>query len=139
VSSAAISSVLTAVSSRCDLVVVDLGRAGREAIDALLAHMSVVVLVVPARVRSVAAARRLLPDLSAAGENLQLAVRLPSPAGLDPVDIQAALGLPLLGEVPHDPRRAEHEENGVPPRVSGGWQRLAEAVLGLNVVSGEAA
>lgn len=135
----AVTSVLGALASRCEVVVVDLGRAHSEAFGAILAQMSRVVLVVPARVRGVAAARRLLPSLASVGEGLYLAVRLPSPGGLDPADIQTALGLPLLAEVPNDSRRAEHEENGVPPRLSAGWQRLAEAVLHPDVSSGRAA
>ena len=136
---AAFTSVVGALASRCDVVVVDLGRATSDATDALVGFMSVVLLIVPARVRGVAAARRLLPRLASAGEGLQLAVRLPSPAGLDPVDVQSALGLPLLGEVPHDARRAELEENGIPPRVVGDLQRLATAVLGLDLPTGRAA
>lgn len=139
VSAVAMTSAVTALASRCDVVVVDLGRARSDCVESLLPLTSLVVLIVPARVRGVAAARRLLPILAPASERLHVAVRMPSPGGLDPADIQAALGLPSLGEVPHDARRAEHEENGLPPRVTGAWQRLAEVVLARCGTMGRAA
>ena len=106
-------SAVTALASRCDVVVVDLGRARSDSVESLLPLTSLVVLVVPARVRGVAAARRLLPILAPASERLHVAVRMPSPGGLDPADIQAALGLPSLGEVPHDasPSRTRGERS----------------------------
>lgn len=126
----AMTAAVTALAARREVVVLDLGRAQGEAAQPLLAMSSVVVMVVPARVRAVAGARRMLPVLASASDRLYLAVRLPSPGGLDPVDIQSSLGLPLLGEIQHDARRAEHEEHGLPPRLTPAWQRLGDVILG---------
>jgi secretion/DNA translocation related CpaE-like protein len=125
----AMTAAVSALVARCEVVVVDLGRAQGEAVEPLLALSSLVVMIVPARVRAVASARRLLPILAPASERLQLIVRMPSPGGLDPVDIQQSLGLPLLGEIAHDSRRAEYEEHGIPPRLTANWQRLGDAIL----------
>jgi len=127
--SAAYDSVLSALIRDGSLVVVDLGRAVGPLSDLVLAVTTTAVLLVPARVRAVAAAAHLINRLDHLRDQLCLVVRRPAPAGLDVATIARTLELPLLGSLPHDGRRAEWEENGLPPSTKGSWQRVGDAIL----------
>ena len=122
-------SVLSALTREDSLVVVDLGRHTGPLSRAVLSVTTTAVLLVPARVRAVAAASTLLKRLDHLRDELCLVVRRPSPAGLDESTIARVLDLPLIGTLPHDGRRAEWEENGLPPSTKGGWARVSDAVL----------
>ena len=132
-------SVLSALVRDGSLVVVDLGRAGGPLPDRVLAATTTAVLLVPARVRAVAAAAQLVTRLDQVRERLCLVVRRPAPAGLDVATIARTLDLPLLGSLPHDSRRAEWEENGLPPSTKGSWQRVTDAILDLGSTGANAA
>jgi hypothetical protein len=56
-------------------------------------------------------------------------VRKPSPGGLDASTITRVLDLPIVGTLSHDGRRAEWEENGLPPSTKGSWARISDAIL----------
>ena len=132
-------SVLSALVRDGSLVVVDLGRASGLLPDRVLAATTTAVLLVPARVRAVAAAAQLVKRLEQVREQLFLVVRRPAPAGLDVATIARTLDLPLLGSLPHDARRAEWEENGLPPSTRGSWQRITDAILDLGLKGANAA
>lgn len=122
-------SVVSALGQEERLVVVDLGRAAGAVTDQVLDITSTGILLVPARVRAVAAASGLLDRIEHQRDRLALVVRRPAPGGLADLTIARALDLPLAGTLPHDGRRAEWEDNGLPPITKGSWARVADAVL----------
>ncbi|MGW9642437.1 septum site-determining protein Ssd [Streptomyces albidoflavus] len=116
----AVRAVLGAARRGGGTVVVDLPRrAGGEVAEAL-AQLDLVLLVVPAELRAVAAARRMAAVLAPEVRDLRVAVR---PAGtpgtpgggLAPDAVAALLGLDLAGVVPYDPAAVEAQETGTPP------------------------
>ena len=101
-----------------DLVVVDLPRQHPDlASEPALAAGGPVLVVVPADVRSVAAAARVVAALDEHTSDLRVVVRGPSPSNLSPQMIAASLGLPLLGSVRPEPRRTHRQDRGEPPGV----------------------
>jgi len=96
-------------------VVVDL-PARSVAAEPLLAEAELAVLVVPARLRAVAAARALLegsrPWASA------LVVSRPVPGGLTRGDVAALLGRPVFAELAADRSAVARSERGEPPSVA---------------------
>ena len=96
----------------------------------VLSVTSTAIVIVPARVRAVAAASTLLPQLRSTVDDVRLVVRRPAPGGLTIDDIERTLDVPLIGSLPHDSRRAEWEENGLPPSDKGVWRRLCDEILG---------
>ncbi|RPK55761.1 Septum site-determining protein MinD [Streptomyces sp. ADI96-15] len=116
----AVRTVLGAARRGGGTVVVDLPRrAGGEAAEAL-AQLDLALLVVPAELRAVAAARRMAAVLAPEVGDLRVAVRptgtpgMPG-GGLAPDAVAALLGLPLAGVVPYDPAAVEAQEAGTPP------------------------
>jgi len=99
----AMKAVLAAGRRACDLVVVDLPRAGDEASHAVLDAAGTVLLVVPAEVRAVASAARVAANVGLLARDLRLVVRAPGPTGLTAAQVSRALGLPLLGELRPEP------------------------------------
>lgn len=101
-----------------DLVVVDLPRQHPDlAAEPALATGGPVLLVVPADVRSVAAAQRVAASLADHAADLRVVVRGPSPSELSPHMIAASLGLPLVGAVRPEPRRTSRQDWGEPPAL----------------------
>ena len=101
-----------------DLVVVDLPRQHPDLCsEPALAARGPVLVVVPADVRSVAAAQRVVAMLSDHAADLRVVVRGPSPSELSPHLIASSLGLPLLGAVRPEPRRTSRQDWGEPPAV----------------------
>lgn len=93
----AVTEVMRAAQGAYGLVVVDLGRTP-EALETFGSHCNGVVVVVPGRLRAVAAAVRLgeaLPTLPVAA-----VVRGPVGEGIDAEMVATAAGLPLVGELP---------------------------------------
>lgn len=124
----AVSQVLDALCRRPGLVVVDAGRTADPRAAVALAKCQTLVLVVPLRVRAVAAARRILRRLPAHVAPM-VAVREPAPGGLSPDDVASALGVPVSVVLPDDRRRRVNEELGAPPPSSSSWQRVCAALL----------
>lgn len=114
-----------------DLVVVDLPRAPDEAAKAALDATDVVVLVVPAEVRAVAAASRVISVIRPHCEQLRVVVRTPAPAGISSAEVAAALQLPLLGTMQWEPSLAAAVEKGVAPGSGkrGALSALSRALL----------
>ena len=77
-----------------------------------------VLVVVPADVRSVAAAARVVSALEEHATDLRVVVRGPSPSHLSADMIAASLGLPLVGSLRPEPRRAHRQDRGEPPAVA---------------------
>ena len=124
----AIGHVLDALARDGGPVIVDAGRATDPRAHAALARARRAVVVVPLRVRGVAAAQRLIGRLPEHVEVCAVA-REPAPGGLTSEDVADALGVVVAGVLTEDRRRAEVEEFGGPPPASAAWRRVSEAVL----------
>jgi hypothetical protein len=112
-------------------VVVDMGRRDAAASVALARADSCVVLV-PLRVRAVAAAKRVVTRLPPQVEPL-LVVRTPAPGGLTAEDVAGAVGVEVVAELAEDRRRALDEEVGGPAPRSSSWRRVCEALVARGV------
>ncbi|MEU2790581.1 septum site-determining protein Ssd [Streptomyces sp. NPDC007100] len=117
----AMRAVVAAARRRGGAVVVDLPRRLDEAVVEALAQVDLGLLVVPAELRAVAAARRVaagvqvvLPDLRvvARGGSDPAVGRAAEPA---PDDIARLLGLPLAGELAWESGLADGLARGAPP------------------------
>ena len=116
----AMRAVLDAGERAHDLVVVDLPRACDEAGVEALTGAAVTLLLVPAEVRAVAAAGRVLTGLRRVTSRIQLVVRGPAPSGLPAESIAGSLGLELAGEISAEPGLAGMLDRGqAPPRRRG--------------------
>jgi secretion/DNA translocation related CpaE-like protein len=115
----AMRSVLAAARRTSSVVVVDLPRGVDGAVAEALAQLDLGLLVVPADLRAVAAARRVAPTVRMVVQDVRAVVRGPFTAGLDSDWIAEVLGVPLAGEVPMEPGLANAEEIGMPPAASG--------------------
>lgn len=115
----AVRAVVGAARRSWDLVVVDLPRRTDPPTEEALACCTCALLVVPAEVRAVAAAARVATGLALATADVRVVVRGPSPSGLRPVDVAAALRLPLVAELGPEPGLAEALERGEPPGRGG--------------------
>ena len=123
-------SVLTALKDGGELIVADLGDTRDHTVaQPVMDGSTSLVMVVPARVRAVAAAGARLGALDHLRERMQVVVRTPSPGGLEPEEIAQTLDLPLLGTIAHDARRAEWEEHGIAPDSGTAWTAPSLALL----------
>jgi len=113
-----------------EMVICDLPRHLTEAALAVVDTCDLVVLVVPAEVRAVAAAARVAEPLAGRGAPVRLVVRGPAPGGLDAEDVEHALGLAVLASVGPEPGLAAALDRGkVPGLRRGPLQDAAAAVL----------
>jgi secretion/DNA translocation related CpaE-like protein len=97
-------------------VVVDL-PARAPAAEAVLAEADLAVLLVPARLRAVAAARNLL-DRERGGWATALVVSRPVPAGLTRAEVADVVGRPVFAELTADRSAVARSERGEPPSVA---------------------
>ncbi len=97
-STAAVGEVMRAARAAYGLVVVDLPRTP-QALGPLAGHCSGTVFVVPARARAAAATLALAPLLPPMP--MAAAVRGPLGEGLDAAMVAGAVGMPLIGQLPH--------------------------------------
>jgi secretion/DNA translocation related CpaE-like protein len=126
----AVTSVLDAGRRAGEVVVCDVPRYPVEAAVAAIDGADLTVLLVPAEVRSTAAAARVAGVLRQRGGPMQLLVRGPAPGGLSPRDVAAALALPLLHAMRPQPGLARALDRGSPPGGRRGPLALAaRAVL----------
>src|SRR6478735_796341 len=112
-------SVVDAAMRTCDVVVVDLPRAGGDAAAHVAGRAAEVFVVVPAEVRAVAAAERVLRGYRPLSRSMRAVVRGPAPSGLSAGAVCEALGLELAGELRAEPRLAQSLERGEPPAHRG--------------------
>jgi secretion/DNA translocation related CpaE-like protein len=123
--------VLTVGCRGSDLVVVDLPRMPDDAARVALDAADVVLVVVPAEVRSVAAAARVVATIRPHCQQLQVVVRIPAPAGLKAAEVAAALRLPLLGTLRCESSLATSVEKGIAP---GSTHRGSLAQLSVSIL-----
>lgn len=129
-SSAAVSAVIDAGRRAGETVVCDLPRYPTEAALAALEAADLVLLVVPADVRSCAAAGRVAAVLAEQAAPVQVVVRGPAPGGVTAEEVAGALGLPLLVAMRPEPGLARSLERGAPPgHGRGPLAEAARAVL----------
>jgi secretion/DNA translocation related CpaE-like protein len=129
-SAAAVTAVVEAGRQAGETVVCDLPRYPTDPALAALELADQVLLVVPADVRSCAAAGRVAAVLAEQTREVGLVVRGPSPGGLTPADVAEALDLPLVAAMPPDRGVARALEQGVPPgRRRGPLTSAAQEIL----------
>lgn len=129
----ALAAVVAAARADGHPVVVDLPhRADPAVAEQVLADADLAVLVVPGRVRALAAAGALLVD--PAWGRVSLVART-SPGGLGPAEITTALGRQVVAELVHDRSAAARGERGEPPQV-GARTPLGQVVRRLLPVVG---
>jgi secretion/DNA translocation related CpaE-like protein len=100
---AAVASVLDATRRGGGVVVADLPRWGGDVPDAVIAGCTVLVYVVPAEVRGVAAATTSVPRLRGLCDDVRLVVRTDPRSRLRDRDVVSALGLEQLATIRHEP------------------------------------
>ncbi|HEX5018795.1 MAG TPA: septum site-determining protein Ssd [Actinomycetes bacterium] len=120
--------VLDALARSGALVVVDSGRGEDPRLHVALSRTSRAVVVVPLRVRAIAAAKRVLRKLPPHVESIVVA-REPAPGGLTCDDVAKALGAPVAATLAEDRRRPLDEELGAPAPDAAVWRRVCAAVL----------
>ncbi|WP_194816930.1 septum site-determining protein Ssd [Nocardia sp. XZ_19_385] len=129
---AAIHAVIEAGRAAGDLVICDLSAERGPHAEAILDSADLVVLVVPARLRALAAAESVAAYIATRNPNQGLIVRGPAPGGLSASDIAEVLDLPLLAAVRTQPGLAARLERGgltLPRR--GPLRDAADAVLSV--------
>jgi secretion/DNA translocation related CpaE-like protein len=117
--------VLSAARRGNDVVVVDLPRGVDDVTAEVLSRCDRVLVVANASVAGVASAGKVAAVLGTLNENLGVVVRARG-AAVPPDHVAATLGLPLVAEVPHQRRLAEHVDLGLGP-VHGRRSGLARA------------
>jgi secretion/DNA translocation related CpaE-like protein len=127
---AAVTAVVDAGRRAGETVVCDLPRHPTDAALAVLSAADLTVLLVPADVRSCAAATRVAALVTEHCATVRLLVRGPAPGGVAPDDVAAALYLSLLAAMPVDPGLARALERGtLPSRRRGPLAAAARMVL----------
>ncbi|MEV6274425.1 septum site-determining protein Ssd [Nocardia sp. NPDC051832] len=129
---AAIHAVIEAGRAAGDLVICDLPTGPAPHTESILDSADLVVLVVPARLRALAAAESVTTYIAARNPNQGLIVRGPAPGGLTAPEIAEVLDLPLLAAVRPQPGLATRLERGgltLPRR--GPLLTAADAVLSV--------
>ncbi|WP_420718885.1 septum site-determining protein Ssd [Streptomyces sp. NRRL F-5755] len=117
----AMRAVVAAARRRGGAVVIDLPRRLDDAVAEALAQVDVGLLVVPAELRAVAAARRVAAGVRAVLPDLRVVTRdgPGTDAGrapeLSPEEVARLLGLPLAGELGWEPGLSADLRRGAPP------------------------
>ncbi|WP_228536817.1 septum site-determining protein Ssd [Nocardia sp. XZ_19_231] len=131
-SPAAVRAVIESGRDAGDLVVCDVSSERGPAADAMLDAADLVVLIVPARLRSIAAAEVVSAYLGERNPNRGLIVRGPAPGGLRGAEVAELLGLPLLAAVRGQAGLASRlERGGLSVRRRGPLRDAADAVLAV--------
>ncbi len=97
------------------LVVVDLPRHLDESSTAALCSCDVVLVVVRAELRAVAAAAVVAEAVARGASDVRVVVRTQGRSGLGVNAVASGLGLPCAGEMPHLPGLVRDLDAGVPP------------------------
>lgn len=116
---AAMAAVLAAGRAARDLVVVDLPRAFDPTAVVALQTADCGLLVVPAELRAVTAAARVVEQALAHCAEVSLVVRGPAPGRLTAEEISRTLGLPIAGLLRPETSLPATLEDGTPPAASG--------------------
>lgn len=126
-----LTAVVTSAIRSHDLVVADLPRSLAAGPLAVLGRADLVLVVVLADVRGVAAARQLSAELAETSGARGILVRPPQVGRIDAETVSEALGLPVIGVLVEEPALRKRAERGDPPGRSqrGPLGRLCRAVL----------
>lgn len=124
-------SVLQSAARSHQLVVVDVPRQLTSAAREALRRADVVLLVVAAQLRGIAAAQQMVAQLDDTCTGLSVLVRTTRPRSLPAVAVADGLGLSLAGTLPDDPAVAVGAAHGEPPGRSarGAFSRSCQSVL----------
>ncbi len=125
----ALATVVDAGRRAGEIVICDLPRHLTDAALAVVDTADVTALVVPAEVRSCAAAARVAAILAERGARVALVVRGPSPGGLSADDVARTLELPVLAAMRPQPGLARMLDQGQPPGRSRGPLATAAAEI----------
>jgi hypothetical protein len=125
----AVTAVLEAGRRGGDTVVCDLPRYPTEAALAALGGTDLVVLVVPADLRSCAAGGRVAQVLAEHTRTVELVVRGPSPGGITAAEAARSVGLPLLATMRPEIGLDRGTERGRPPGSGRGPLTTAAAAV----------
>ncbi len=120
------------------LAVVDLPRQPGDVADRVLERADLVVLVVPADLRSCLAGRKIRDRVEALGGRMGAVVRGPCPSGIGPDDVAAALAVPVLARMRGRPALARDLDHGRIPGIDrrDPLARAAAAVLAADAGPG---
>ena len=129
---AAVEAVLDAARRGHDLVVVDLPRALDPVADAALARVDELLVVVPARLRAVAAATQVVAAVAGRVGTTSAVVRRRPDDRWSPGQVADSLGLALAAHLRDDPRLDADLDQGLLPgqRSRSSLRRAAEQCLG---------
>ncbi|WP_131788067.1 septum site-determining protein Ssd [Protofrankia symbiont of Coriaria ruscifolia] len=111
----AMTSILTSARRGNDLLVVDLPRFPDQTTAVAMQLAKIILVVVPAEVRAIAAAGRVCDTANRYCADVRVVVRLPGPAGLQADTVSDALALPVAGILRHEQGLASGLERGEPP------------------------
>lgn len=131
IGSAAVHAVIEAGRGAGDLVVCDISSERGPHADRILEAADLVVLVVPARIRAVAAAEAVTGWIASRNPNQALVVRGPSPGNLRGHEIAEVLDLPLLAAVRAQPGLSVRLERGGLRLRRGPLRDACDAVLSV--------
>jgi secretion/DNA translocation related CpaE-like protein len=128
---AAVESVLEAARRGHDLVVVDLPRALDPVAEAALCRVDDLLVVVPARLRAVAAAGQLVASVGGRAASTRVVVRRGANEHWTARQVADALDLPLAAQVREEARIEADLERGILPgqRARSALRRAAEQCL----------
>lgn len=107
--------IVGAVRRRHDVVVIDMPRHTDAVAEEALAQCETGLVVIPSELRAIAAAAQVVAHLRPTVRDLRAVVRTPSPSGLSADEVADNAGLPLAGELRHEPHLIESVERGEPP------------------------
>ncbi|MEU4801149.1 septum site-determining protein Ssd [Actinosynnema sp. NPDC023587] len=126
----AVAAVVDAGRRAGETVICDVPRQLSPAAGAALERSDLAVLVVPARLRACAAARRVVEQVAGRGVALHAVVRGPSPTGIHARQVAKAIGLPLLTAMRPERRLAAALDQGrFPAHRQGPLAAAAREVL----------
>jgi secretion/DNA translocation related CpaE-like protein len=126
----AVQAVLDAGREADDLVICDVPRDRGATSAAVLSCADLVVLIVPAELRAVAAAESGVRFVSCHNSRAAVLVRGPAPGGLSADDVSDALGIPLVAQMRPEPLLCRQlERGGLRLGRRGPLRRAAAAVL----------
>lgn len=111
----AMRSVLGAARRKGGVVVVDLPRQVDEAVAEALTQIDLALLVVPAELRAIAAARRVASRMTMLLHDVRVVVRGPYVAGLTAPEVARLLDAPFAGELPAEQGLLDSVSRGIPP------------------------
>jgi secretion/DNA translocation related CpaE-like protein len=112
IAAAALHAVVDAGCRGGATVVCDVPRRSTDAAETALEAADLVAVVVPADVRSCAAAAAATPWIGACNPNIGLVVRGPAPGGLRAAEVAGIVGLPLLASMRPQPGLDDALERG---------------------------